>query len=144
MDQFIQGFVNSDQIAVVGVSKKKFGGTIYRDLKKRGYQVFPVHPSLESFAGDRCYPDLKSLPDGVDAAVIAVSAAHAAQVVDDARQADVAKLWFQQGPDFKEIVAHAQDLGMQVVSRKCILMYAEPVKGIHAMHRFIVRLFGKL
>jgi len=134
----------SKHIAVVGVSKRKFGGTIYKNLKKRGYQVYPVHPEMEYFDNDRCYASLTSVPDEVEAAVVAISAASAERIVDDALGRGISKLWFQQGPDFTKAVEKAEAVGIKTVSRKCILMYAQPVTGIHAFHRFLARLFGSL
>ncbi len=142
MNERIESFLKSRQIAVVGVSKRKFGGVIYKTLKKRGINVCPVHPGKESFDGDKCYPDLKSVPDTVDAAVIAVSPANAEKVVADAWDARITRLWFQSGANFSRVVERAEASGLQTVSRRCVLMYAPPVTGIHAIHRFIARLFG--
>lgn len=139
----IRRFLGANEVAVVGVSRRKFGGSIYKTLKKRGYQVYPVHPRLSEFEGDRCYANLAALPDSVKVAVIALSPANAATALDHAQGGPVEKLWFQQGPDFSEIVARAEAAGYETVSGKCILMYAEPVGGIHALHRFLARLFGR-
>ena len=132
----------SKHIAVVGVSERKFGGAIYKTLKKRGYRVYGVHPEMKSFDNDPCYVSLTSVPDEVDAAVVAVSPESAEKVVDDALERGISKLWFQQGPDFTKAVEKAEAAGIQTVNRKCILMYAQPVTGIHAFHRFLARIFG--
>jgi predicted CoA-binding protein len=144
VDQVAADFAQSRRLAVVGVSKRKFGGSIYKTLKARGYQVFPVHPKMKSYDGDRCYASLTELPDGVDAAVVAVSGDNAEQVVDDARKAKITKLWFQQGANARDAALRAEAYDIRVVTGKCILMYAAPVTGIHAFHRFLVRLFGKM
>jgi len=144
MNKAIEPFARPGKIAVVGVSDKKFGGAIYKTLKQRGYAVFPVHPERTSFDNDTCYKSLGDLPGDVKAAVIAVSPNTAITVVDDAAAAGLTHLWFQQGKDFSDAVAVAKEKGMHTVDRKCILMYATPVTGIHAVHRFFVRLFGRL
>jgi len=69
MEQLIAGFVGSKNVAVVGVSRRKFGGAIYRSLKKCGYTVYPVHLTMLSYDGDRCWPNLAELPSEVDSAV---------------------------------------------------------------------------
>jgi uncharacterized protein len=144
MNPIIEEIVSSKHLAVVGVSDKKFGGTIYKTLKERGYAVYPVHPSRTSFEGDPCFSSLKGLPGEIKTAVIAVSPAPAVQVVGDAVAAGFTHLWFQQGKDFSAAISKAQSKGLRTVSRKCILMYAQPVTGGHAIHRFFVRLFGRL
>jgi len=144
MHERIEHITNQKHLAVVGVSDRKFGGTIYKAMKKRGYTVYAVHPTRESFDGDRCYRDLTTAPDEVRAAVVAVSPQSAEQVVEDARSAGITHLWFQQGKDFSDAVAKARAKGIQTVDGKCILMYAQPVTGIHAFHRFLAKIFGRL
>jgi predicted CoA-binding protein len=144
MNSTIETITSSKHLAVVGVSDKSFGGIIYKTLKKNGYAVYPVHPTRESFDGDRCLASLRDLPPNVKSAVLAVSPTAAEQVIDDAVSAGITHLWFQQGKDFSAAVARAQAKGIQTVSRKCILMYAQPVTGIHSVHRFLARAFGRL
>ena len=145
MQQDIENFINSEHIAVVGVSrnKNKFGSAAYRDLKKRGYEVYPVNPSMDQFQGDKCYPSLAELPEHVDTAVIVVTPDKAIPVVESAANSPVHKLWFQQGADFTEAADIARQAGLEVITGKCILMYAPPVTGIHAFHRWIWKLIGK-
>lgn len=144
MDEVIASFTKAEHVAVVGVSDRKFGGTIYKTLKKKGYTVYPIHPTRSSFDNDTCYPHLKALPQEVKAAVIAVSPEAACTVVEDAALAGITHLWFQTGKDFSRAVAAAREKGLHTVEKKCILMYAEPVTGIHAFHRFLARIFGGL
>jgi predicted CoA-binding protein len=144
VDQTIEYFINTHQVAVVGVSDKKFGGAIYKTLKQRGYTVHPVHPTRAAFEGDPCHPRLDTLPPEVKAAVIAVSPTAAEMVVTDAIRGGMTHLWFQQGADFARAESAARTAGIQTVSRRCILMYAPPVTGIHAFHRFVARLFGRV
>ena len=139
----IAAIAGSKKLAVVGVSDKKFGGYAYHELKKRGYEVIPVHPVRESFDGDKCVATLKEVPPDVTAALVAVGPEAVRRVVADAATSSVTHLWFQQGTDCSEAVAEAQALGIKSVSNKCIMMYAEPVRGIHAFHRFLAKLFGR-
>ncbi|MDD4053171.1 MAG: CoA-binding protein, partial [candidate division Zixibacteria bacterium] len=108
-----------------------------------GYAVYPVHPTRKTFEGDACHATLKTLPPEVKTAVIAVSPETAEAMVDDAAAAGMTHLWFQQGKNQSKAIAKAEGLGLQTVSRKCILMYAQPVTSIHKFHRFFVKLFGR-
>lgn len=143
MNESIQQFIGARYIAVVGVSDKKMGGAIYKELKTKGYAVYPVHPTRKTFEGDACHASLRTVPAEVKAAVIAVSPKAAEAVVEDALAAGITHLWFQQGPNFSDVVAKAKAKGMTTVSRKCILMYAPPVTSVHSFHRFFVKLFGR-
>ena len=67
-------FLANKRVAVTGVSRhaKDHGSNVvYKRLRDRGYQVYAVNPNADEVEGDRCYHDLASIPDGVDAVVIA-------------------------------------------------------------------------
>ncbi len=144
MNPIIEKIISEKQIAVVGVSDRDFGGVIYKTLKTRGYDVIPVHPTRGTFEGDNCLPSLRAIRSTVIAAIIAVSPERAEMVVEDAAAARFTHLWFQQGKNFSRAIEKARASGLQTVSSKCILMYAQPVTGIHAVHRFLARSFGRL
>ena len=67
----VDDFLAQKRIAVAGVSRDNsrhpVGNLIYHRLKDTGHEVFPVNPNMEMFEGTRCYPDLRSIPGGVDA-----------------------------------------------------------------------------
>lgn len=142
MEENIKAFIKHKGIAVVGVSDKKFGGVIYKTLKKRGYRVVPVNPFKEIFDSDRCYKSLKDIPEDIKTAVIAVSPASAEKILEDAKNSSIQHLWFQQGKDFSSIAEKAEALNISTLKGKCILMYKDPVGGIHGIHRFFSKLVG--
>jgi hypothetical protein len=60
-------FLAQSRIAVAGVSRTRqdAANLIYRRLKARGYQVFPVNPHASEVEGDPCYPSPATIPGGV-------------------------------------------------------------------------------
>jgi hypothetical protein len=116
----------------------------YKVLKEHGYQVYPVHPEAEQIDDVKCYDSLASLPDSVDGVLVVVPTERACQIVKDAAQAGVRNVWLQQGAESPEVLALGEGLDLNLVSKKCILMYTEPVGSVHGVHRFFVKLFGKL
>lgn len=146
MNQAIEEFVQGKQVAIVGVSRsgKKFGNAILSELKQRGYQMFIVHPEAQEIAGETCYPTLTALQGKVDRAIICLPARQAVNVIRQAAEAGVKKVWLQQGGESPEAMALARETGIELISGKCILMYAPPVGSIHGLHRTIARIFGQL
>ena len=146
MDQAIQDFIDGKRIALVGISRsgKKFGNMASKELKERGYQVYPVHPEAEQIDGERCYASLASIEDDVDGVLVVVPPERSGQVLQDATDAGIRNVWLQQGAESPEVVALGEELDLNLVSKKCILMYAPPVGSYHGVHRFFVKLFGKL
>ncbi len=146
MDAKIQNFVECKRLAVVGVSRsdRKFGNAAYRELKQRGYQVYAVNPSMQKIDDDPCYPDLETVKDKVDGVVVIVAPAQGIEVLKQAAAAGIRNVWIQQMGDTPELLQTGQQLGLQMVSGKCILMYAQPVGSFHAWHRGFMRLIGRL
>jgi predicted CoA-binding protein len=141
----VEEFIKSKRFAVVGVSRdpKKFGNTIYKELKSRGYEVYGVHPSAEEIAGEKCYPGLSALRGRVDAAILCTKPANVEPILQEAADAGVRNVWLQQGAESRAAVDAGKKLGINVVAGNCILMYAEPVHSFHAFHRFFVRVAGR-
>ena len=142
----IEDFLAQRKLAVVGVSRrgKKFGNTVYRELIAKGYTVFPVNPHADSIDGQRCYPSLTSLPEPVDGAVIVVPPAETENVVRQAAEAGLRRVWMQRGAESSAAIRYCEEQGISVVHGQCILMFAEPTAFFHRLHRWIWRVTGKL
>ena len=146
MDKFIETFIQNKRLAVVGVSRsgKKFGNIALKELKQRGYQVYLIHPQAQQIDGEPCYPSLSAVQGKVDAALISVPPKQALSVLNEASAAGIKNIWLQQGSESSEVLTQAKNLGLSVISGKCILMYAPPVRGAHGLHRFVMKLIGQL
>lgn len=142
----VEDFLAQEKFAVVGVSRKKskFGNAVFRELKKKGFRVYPVNAHADTIEGETCYPDLKSLPEPVGGAVIVVTPSQTEQVVKDAKEAGISRVWMQQGAQSEAAVAYCKENNISVVAKECILMFAEPVGSIHKFHRWLWNVFGKL
>lgn len=142
--QAIDSFLKEKTVAVVGVSRSgtKFGNSIYNELKAKGYTAYPVNPNAEKIGEDTCYPNLKALPAGVGGVIIAVKPKQTEQVVKEAKEAGINKVWMQQGSQSEAAIEFCEQNGIEAVSKRCFMMFAEPVESIHKFHRFVAKLFG--
>lgn len=72
-------------IAIIGASdnRNKVGGRPVDYLQRFGYagKVYPVNPARQTVQGLRCYPDLPSLPEAPDLAIVAVAGGAVADAV---------------------------------------------------------------
>ena len=50
----IEAFFQSGAYAVIGVSsdRRKFGNSVFRTMKEKGFTVYPVHPVSETVEGE--------------------------------------------------------------------------------------------
>lgn len=142
--ELIQKFLSSERIAVAGVSRnnKKFGYSVYKELKLKGYNVIAVNPNLNDIDGDVCYPAVADIPGKIDALLTVVKPQQTEVLVDNIRQ-DIKVVWMQPGSESVSAVNRCEKSGVDLITGECILMYAQP-SGFHKFHRFINKLFGKL
>ncbi len=88
-------FLAQKRLAVVGVSGTRDlpANHIYTLLRERGHEVYAVSPSLETFAGDPCYPNLASLPATPDGVVLVTRPEVTLEVVRQCIAAGVGRVW---------------------------------------------------
>lgn len=95
LDAKVTEFLAQPRIAVAGVSRTRqdAANSIYRRLKARGYQAFPVNPKAQTVEGDRCFPDLASIPGGVGGVVIVTRPQISDEIVRQCPAAGVHRVW---------------------------------------------------
>jgi len=153
LDAKVHDFLAQKRIAIAGVSRDKshhpVGNLIYDRLKKSGHDVFPVNPHMQTFEGDRCYPDLQSIPGGVDGVVIITRPETTDQIVRDCNNAGVHRVWMHQsigkGTSVSpEAVEYCRQHHIQVIAGACPMMYGDGVDVGHMCMRWILKLTGGL
>jgi hypothetical protein len=140
----VNAFVAQQQLAVVGVSRnsQKFGNLAYRELKAKGYQLYPIHPQADTLEGDPAFKDFASLPVKVGGVLVVVQPGKAEQVVRQAAEAGIKRVWLQQGSESQAALKACEENQMEAVHGECIMMYAVGT-GIHGFHRRLWKWFGK-
>ena len=142
----VSEFLSQKTLAVVGVSRsrEKFSNGVYRELKAKGYRVFPVNPNAEMVEGDACYPNLGALPEPVGGAVVIVPRDEVEKVVKDAARAGIHRVWIQQQSETRAAIEFCEANGIRVIYNECGMMFSEPAAFFHKMHRFVWGVAGKL
>jgi len=64
MQELIKEFIAQKRFAVIGASNNthKYGYKIFKYLKSRGYEVYPVNPRINTLEGTKCYATLTDIP----------------------------------------------------------------------------------
>jgi predicted CoA-binding protein len=149
----VDDFLAQKRIAVAGVarnhSQHPAGNLIYRRLRNSGHDVFPVNPHMQTFEGDRCYPDLPSIPGGVDGVVIITRAEITERIVRDCSDAGVRRVWMHQSMAkgssvSQEAVEYCRQHDISVIAGACPMMFGPGVDFGHRCMRWIMRLTGGL
>ncbi len=143
----IARLLTPSSVAVIGASNDdgKIGNAVLRHLLDYGFAgpVYPVNPAARHVRGVPAWPDVESVPDDVDLAVLAVPAEEVAAIVEACRRKRVKGLvvisggFGETGPEGREaerrLVAAARASGMRVVGPNCLgLVNTDPEVRLNA------------
>ena len=109
--------------AVIGANNDpdKFGNIIYKRLKSEGYTVYPVNPMYDNVEGDKCYPDLTSLPEKPEVLDMVVSPKRGKAFIEEAARLGIKNIWLQPGTydqELLKLIEEKQLVGLQA----CVLV----------------------
>ncbi len=155
LDDMVKEFLAQKRIAVVGVSDKRETGCnlAYTKFKDNGYQVYAVNPRINTYHGAPCYPDLKSIPDKVDAVFILTNPKVTDEIVQQCVDLGIKHVWMhcmmgtKPGLDAsmtsvsQPAVEKARANGIAVIPGSCPNQFLKPDFG-HAMMKGMWKLFG--
>jgi len=140
----IKEFLAQKHLAIAGVSKgkNKFGNTIFKELSKKNYQLYPVHPKLIEYENINCYPNIKSLPAEVSGLIICIKPDKAEKLVNEAVEKGIRHIWLQQGAHNDSTLKMSNEHNINLITKQCVLMFAAPDAFIHRFHRGINKMLG--
>lgn len=155
LDNMVKDFLAQKKIAVVGVSDKRDTGCNlgYKKFKENGYRVFAVNPRINTFEGDTCYPDLKSIPEKVDAVFILANPKVTDLIVGQCVELGVKHVWMHcmmgtkpgLAKGMTSVSQSAVDIckanGIAVIPGSCPNQYLQ-ADGGHKFMRGLWSLFG--
>ncbi|MFN2220611.1 MAG: CoA-binding protein [Anaerolineae bacterium] len=121
----ISDFVNRRVWAVVGASRdpRKFGYQVFRSLRDAGYVVYPVNPKGGELEGEKVYRSLAELPQPPEVVDMVVPPAVTEQVVRQAHELGLARIWMQPGAESEASVRYCQEHGIEVVQQACAMVW---------------------
>lgn len=134
MENSLKPFFDANGVAIVGASSKpnKLSYGIVRNLTLYGFKggIYPVNPKADEILGYRCYPDILSVPDPVDLAVIVLPAGIVFPVIQDCEKRGIKAItvisggFKELGPEGealeREIVQFVKEHNMRMVGPNCV------------------------
>jgi uncharacterized protein len=141
----IEEFLAQPHIAVAGYSRNpnKFGGMVYKTLREKGYDLYPVNPEGgETSDGRTVLRTIDELPDKVKALYIVTRPDITERLVAEAIEEGITHIWIQQMSDNAKIKEMISKIPVPITG-ECILMHTNP-KGFHKFHWWLVKMIGRL
>jgi uncharacterized protein len=145
----IEDFLAQKRIAMVGISRDpaSFSASLYKELRRRGYDVVPVNPHMQEVEGRRCFARVQDIQPPVDAALLMTCSEATETVVHDCDEANIRRVWMYravgEGAVNEKAVEFCRDRGIQVVPGQCPLMFLPKAGGIHLVHGVFRKITGR-
>jgi len=91
-------------IAIVGLSADWFRPSYFaaKYMQEHGFKIIPVNPKYTEILGEKCYPDLKSIPEKVDMVDVFRKSADCPPIATEAVAIGAKVLWLQLGVENDE------------------------------------------
>lgn len=124
------------RVAMVGLSTdwSRPSNFAAKYLLDHGFDVVPVNPRYDEILGQKCYPDLKSIPTPVDIVDIFRRVDRIPPFVDEAIEIGASVVWMQLNLVDEVAAAKAIEAGLEVVMDRCMkIEYARLFGGLNTI-----------
>ena len=121
-------------LAVVGLSANEMRPSFFaaKYMQDHGYRIIPVNPRYDEILGEKCYPDLASIPEAVDMVDLFQRADRVMPFVEQAIEIKAKVVWMQLGVVNDEAAELASNAGLEVVMDRCVkIEYARLFGGLN-------------
>ena len=112
----------SRTLAVVGLSAQWHRPSYFaaKYMQDHGYRIIPVNPRYDEVLGEKCFPDLRAIPEPVDLVDCFRRSSDIPPIADSAIAIGAKVLWMQLGVVNDEAAQRASDAGLDVVMNRCV------------------------
>jgi len=124
MQELISDFMNKKRFAVVGATDnpEKYGNQIVKNLRSRGYKVYPVNPKLLKVEGLDCYPSIADIPSNIDVVDFVVPPKVTEEILKQCKELKLNRIWLQPGSESVSAIAFCNENNMKVVHSVCVML----------------------
>lgn len=109
-------------VAVVGLSANWWRPSYFvaKYLQEHGYRVIPVNPAYTEVLGEKCYPNLRAVPEKIDIVDCFRKQEEIPALAEEAIAIKATCLWMQLGVVNDVAATRAREAGLEVVMDRCI------------------------
>jgi len=124
VQDLIKEFMAQKRFAIVGATDnpKKYGHQIFKNLKSRGYEVYPVNPKLKELEGLTCYSSLADIPVRVDVVDFVVPPEVTEITLKECKRLGLNRIWLQPGSESEAAIAFCHQNNLKVVHDICVML----------------------
>jgi uncharacterized protein len=144
----IEDFLTQQRIALVGVSRdpKDFSRSLFREMRKRGYDMVPVNLFAEDIEGEEFFQSLHSVSPAVDGVLLMTPFWEAERIAEECAELGIPRVWMyrpgKKGASTQKAIDYCKKHDIRVVEG-CPLMFMRGTSFPHHAHGFLLKLFGQ-
>jgi predicted CoA-binding protein len=113
-------------VAVVGLSPKPHRESfkVSQYMQRQGWRIVPINPNASEILGEKVYPNLTeaAATEKIELVNVFRNSEDVPPVVDEAMAIGAPAIWLQLGIRNDAAIAKAQEVGLQCVQDKCLLV----------------------
>jgi hypothetical protein len=111
-------------IALVGATdnRSKYGHTIFLDLKRKGYRVYPVNPRRDTVQGEKAYSKLADIPEPPTIVNFVIPPRFTLHVLKQCLELGLMNVFIQPGAESPEVMEFVQENGFNYLANACIMV----------------------
>ncbi len=111
-------------IALVGATdnESKYGHTIFLDLKRKGYRVYPVNLRRDTVQGEKAYSKLADIPELPTIVNFVIPPRFTLHVLKQCLELGLMNVFIQPGAESPEVMEFVQENGFNYLANACIMV----------------------
>lgn len=120
-------------VAILGASsdRSKFGNISVRAHLQQGYEVYPVNPKGGEIEGLKVYASLADIPVALDRISVYLPPAVGVKMMPEIKAKGAKELWLNPGSDGADVVAKAEELGLEPIIACSIVALGVSPSSVH-------------
>ncbi len=144
----VKAFLALRRVALIGAAHQpaEFSRVVMRALLNGGFDVVPVNHADGEIEGRPVMPTVADVTPPVDWALVMTPATASEGVVRACAAAGVKRVWLHKGAGPGSVSDAAEkaaaDLGLELISGQCPLMFLEKAGFVHRVHALGKKLAG--
>lgn len=115
-------------VALVGASDapEKYGRKILRNLRAKGFTVYPVNRNSPTIGGLPAYAELSEIPERPTIINVVVPPPNGPDIIRQVAALGWDNVWFQPGAESEQARLVADELGITIIDNACTMVVARP------------------
>ena len=123
IEELVKEFMAQKKFAIIGATANtaKNGYRIFKNLTRRGYEVYPVNPHLDELEGVKCYHSLADIPIKVDVVDFVVPPKVTEETLKECKRLGLDRIWLQPGSESEAALDFCRQNKLRVVHDICVM-----------------------